>query len=94
MKGIFIILFFTGSFSSFGQKETVFGQEVERVFRTRDSTQNFYLALTPKAAIKGLLVMVPGFGGQPGDVLQKTDLPAKARAIGYLVVNTLFGRTD
>ena len=94
MKGIFLILFATVSLYSLGQKEIIFGQEVERVFRTRDSTQNFYLALTPKAAIKGLLVMVPGFGGQPGDVLQKTDLPAKARANGYLVVNTLFGRTD
>ena len=86
LKGIFLILFTTVSFYSLGQKETIFGQEVERVFRTRDSTQNFYLALTPKAGIKGLLVILPGFGGQPGDVLQETDLPAKARANGYLVV--------
>lgn len=71
---------------SYGQKEIVFGQEVERVFRTSDSTQNFYLTLVPKTSIKGLLVILPGFGGGPTDVLQETDLPAKARKNGYLVV--------
>lgn len=79
-------MFLAISFCSFGQKEIIFGQEVERVFRTRDSTQNFYLALTPKTTTKGLLVILPGFGGQPRDVLQETDLPAKARNDGYLVV--------
>ena len=58
VKGIFIILFSAVSFYSFGQKETILGQEVERVFRTRDSTQNFYLALAPKSSIKGLLVIL------------------------------------
>jgi pimeloyl-ACP methyl ester carboxylesterase len=56
------------------------------VFRTRDSTQNFYLALEPNLPIKGLIVILPGFGGGPRDVLQETDLPNKARKQGYLVV--------
>lgn len=79
-------MFLTISFCSSGQREILFGQEVERIFRTRDSTQNFYLALEPKTSIKGLLVILPGFGGGPGDVLRETDLPAKARTAGYLVI--------
>lgn len=86
MRTTFTIILFTISFYSFGQRVTLFGQDVERVFRTNDSTQNFYLALAPKTSIKGLLVILPGFGGGPRDVLKETDLPAKARTAGYLVV--------
>lgn len=86
MKAIILIIFLGFYSCSYGQKEIVFGQEVERVFRTSDSTQNFYLALVPKTSIKGLLVILPGFGGVPKDVLQETDLPMKARINGYLVI--------
>ena len=86
LKTIFVFIFLAICFCSFGQKEIIYGQEVERVYRTQDSTQNFYLVLTPKTTIKGLLVILPGFGGPPRDVLQETDLPAKARNDGYLVV--------
>ena len=44
------------------------------------------MALAPKTSIKGLLIILPGFGGGPRDVLKETDLPAKARTAGYLVV--------
>jgi hypothetical protein len=74
------------SICSFGQKVNIFGQDVERVYRTTDSTQNFYLVLEPKVQPKGLLVILPGFGGPPRDVLEETDLPAKARKEGYVVV--------
>ncbi len=83
---IIAIILLAIPFYTFGQKEILSGQEVERVFRTQDSTQNFYLALSPKSSIKGLLVILPGFGGGPSNVLQETDLPAKARMKGYLVV--------
>ena len=86
MRTIFTIILFTISFCSFGQRVTLFGQDVERVFRANDSTQNLYLALAPKTSIKGLLVILPGFGGGPSDVLQETDLPAKARTAGYVVI--------
>jgi pimeloyl-ACP methyl ester carboxylesterase len=86
LKSLIGVAFVSISFSSFGQREVIFGQEVERVFRTQDSTQNFYLALVPESTIKGLLVILPGFGGPPRDVLQETDLPVKARADGYLVI--------
>lgn len=73
-------------FHTFGQKEIIFGQEVERIYRSKDSTQNFYLALKPGTIAKGLLVILPGFGGFPRDVLEETDLPAKARKDGYVVI--------
>jgi hypothetical protein len=42
--------------------------------------------LQPKYNAKGLLVILPGFGGAPREVLEETDLPAKARKEGYVVV--------
>jgi pimeloyl-ACP methyl ester carboxylesterase len=86
LKELIVSIFIAASFYFFGQREVILGQEAERVFRTQDSTQNFYLVLVPKTSIKGLLVILPGFGGDPRDVLQETDLPAKARVSGYLVV--------
>ena len=74
------------SIYSFGQKLTISGQAVERVYRMGDSTQNFYLALVPEIQAKGLLIILPGFGSMPAQVLEETDLPFKARKDGYLVV--------
>jgi len=74
------------TFCSFGQKVNINGQDVERIYRTKDSTQNFYLVLEPQSKPKGLLVILPGFGTYPGEVLGETDLPAKARNDGHLVV--------
>src|SRR5258708_35842344 len=86
MKSTIIIFVSSLSICSVGQKLTTYGQDVERVYRTRDSTQNFYLALAPRTEPKGLLVILPGFGGPPSDVLTETDLPAKARKDGYFVI--------
>jgi hypothetical protein len=72
--------------SSFSQKITINGQAVERIYRTTDSTQNFYLALVPEGKPRGLLVILSGFGGAPRDVLGETDLPVKARKNGYVVI--------
>jgi pimeloyl-ACP methyl ester carboxylesterase len=69
-----------------GQKTSINGESATRVFRSVDSTQNFYLALEPTAKPKGLLVILPGFGTMPGGVLDETDLPTKARKDGYLVI--------
>ncbi|HTF16813.1 MAG TPA: alpha/beta hydrolase [Chryseolinea sp.] len=86
MKATIAILFFIIPFCSSAQKEIIFSEEVETVFRTTDSTQNFYLALVPMTAVKGLLVILPGFGGAPRDMLKETDLPSKATREGYLVI--------
>ena len=86
MKTIVLIILTSTFFSSFGQKVNIFGNDVERVYRTSDSTQNFYLVLEPKISVKGLLLILPGFGGPPREVLEETDLPAKARKEGYVVI--------
>jgi hypothetical protein len=86
LKTIILIIATLTPFCSFGQRVIIFGQDVERVYRTKDSTQNFYLVLEPKIQPKGLLVVLPGFGGPPREVLEETDLPAKARKEGYVVI--------
>jgi pimeloyl-ACP methyl ester carboxylesterase len=86
LRKIILIIATLAPFCSIGQLVTIFGQDVERVYRTQDSTQNFYLVLEPKTQPKGLLVILPGFGGPPREVLEETDLPAKARKEGYVVI--------
>jgi hypothetical protein len=44
------------------------------------------LALSPETRPKGLLVILPGFGTFPRQVLDETDLPVKAQNQGYCVV--------
>ena len=80
---IFILFF---ELNAFAQKLTISGQAVEKIYRTQDTTENFYLALKPEKSAKGLLVILPGFGGLIERVLDETDLPAKARANGYVVI--------
>ena len=71
---------------AFGQKSIVPGGKEEIVYRTKDLTENFYLALIPEGQPKGLLVILPGFGTLPRAVLTETRLPFKAQSVGYLVV--------
>jgi hypothetical protein len=79
------ILFF--SQFSFAQKTKILGEEVEYIYRyKKDTTQNFYLALTPSANTKGLLLIIPGGFTLPKDFLNETDLPFKARKNGFVVV--------
>ena len=70
----------------FGQKAVIDDQETEIVYRTKDSTENFYLALAPESQPKGLLLILPGFGTLPRAVLSETHLPLKAQRAGYFVV--------
>ena len=59
----------------------------EVVFRDpADSTQNMYLALVPPPPVKGLLVLLPGFGTLPWQVLLETQLPEAAAKKGYVVI--------
>ena len=51
-----------GSLCPFAQKEIIFGQAVERVYRTTDSSQNFYFVMEPgnrieRIAPRALLVL-------------------------------------
>ncbi|MDJ1471715.1 hypothetical protein [Xanthocytophaga flava] len=60
---------------------------METIYRTsKDTTQNYYLVLKPLVPVKGLLVILPGFGTIPKEVLQETKLPEKAAKAGFVVV--------
>ena len=59
-----------------------------------DSTQNFYLALVPEKKIKGLLIILPGFGTMPDELIKETDLPQKAVEKNFLVVIPVLDKWD
>ena len=81
------VIFLSLPFLSYGQTISDQQREPEWVFRNEsDSAANFYLVLRPMAEPKGLLVILPGFGGFPSRTLDETELPAKAQRDGYLVV--------
>ncbi len=64
-----------------------FSQKKEYTYRTNgDTTQNFYLTLIPEKEIKGLLIIFPGFGTMPEDMMKETKLPEKAAEKNFLVV--------
>jgi len=86
MRSLAFTVFLLMGTGVFAQTKAIPDRDFEQVYRTRDTTQNYYLALTPTTSIKGLLVILPGFGGVPRDMLQETDLPIKARKAGYLVI--------
>jgi hypothetical protein len=87
MKYIFASLLFCIFHSAHTQQVEISGHLAERVFLNEaDQSENFYVALAPSIKIKGLLVILPGYGTYPGGFLKETDLPAKARENGYLVI--------
>src|SRR5687768_14405912 len=67
-------------------------QNCERiVVNARDSVSGYYLAVQPPAEIKGVLVLLEGFGGRPEDIFPESKLPAVAWANGLLTVATAMG---
>lgn len=70
-------------------------QKREYTYRTaNDTTQNFYYSLIPENKIEGLLIIFPGFGTMPREMLPETDLPEKALAKNYLVVIPVLDKWD
>jgi len=66
---------------------TVFAQKQETVYRAKsDTIDNYYLAILPDTVSKGLLVILPGFGTAPNEVLTETSLPLRAAKDGYTVI--------
>lgn len=87
MKYVFASVICLVSFIGFTQQVEISGQLAEQVFLNEaDTDENYYVALAPGREIKGLLVIIPGYGTDPGGFLKETDLPSKAREDGYLVV--------
>ncbi len=63
-----------------------FAQHFEMVYRAKtDTTQNKYLAIIPGKITNGFLVILPGAGTEPAEVLSETKLPVMAAQNGYAV---------
>ena len=66
---------------------TAFTQKTEIIYRTKgDTLQNYYTALIPDSASKGLLIILGGFCTSPAEVMQETNLPVTACKAGYTVI--------
>lgn len=62
-------------------------QKTTITYRTPgDSAANYYLTVIPVGPPKGLLVLLPGFGGLPEGEYTETDLPKEAARRGVLTV--------
>lgn len=73
----------------------VFAQKKEYVLKVKgDTTQNCYLALVPEKEIKGLLILLPGFGTSPDEMMGETKMPQKAAEKNYLVVIPVLDKWD
>ncbi|AKD03181.1 hypothetical protein POKO110462_04655 [Pontibacter korlensis] len=63
-------------------------QKIERFYNVAatDTADNYTLVVKPTSgAPKGWVLLFPGFGEKPEDVLKETDLVARAAQAGYLV---------
>lgn len=70
-------------------------QKKQYTYRSaNDTTQNFYCSLIPEKEITGLLVVLPGFGTMPEEMMQETQLPQKAVAKNYLVIIPVLDKWD
>lgn len=65
----------------------VFAQQTTITYRTpRDSTINYYMTVVPVGPPKGLLVLLPGYGGLPEGEYAETDLPNEAARQGLMTI--------
>ncbi|WP_439881350.1 alpha/beta hydrolase [Pontibacter sp. MBLB2868] len=63
-------------------------QKMERFYSSAysDTASNYTLIVKPESGnVNGWLLLFPGFGETPSDVLKETDFPMKAAQAGYLV---------
>lgn len=66
--------------------QEIFAQHFEMVYRTKtDTTQNKYLGIIPDNITKGFMVIMPGAGTEPAELLNETKLPLVAAQQGYAV---------
>lgn len=64
-----------------------FAQKTTITFRNpKDSAVNYYMTVMPVGPPKGLLVLLPGFGGLPEGEYAETDIPKEAARQGLLTV--------
>jgi hypothetical protein len=64
-----------------------FGQKIETVYLTKDSTVNMYIAVVPQGVpINSFMFLLDGFGNSPKDILIQTNLPRLAAKRGILTI--------
>lgn len=56
-----------------------------------DTSKNYYITIHPEKELKGLLLLLPGFGESPKQVLIESDLPTFASKAGYLTIIPALG---
>lgn len=56
-----------------------------------DTTKNYYLTVHPEGEVKGFLLLLPGFGESPKQVLIESDLYTHASKAGYLIIIPALG---
>ncbi len=68
-------------------------QKVERLYNisSSDTASNYTSIIRPKGKVTGLVVLFPGFGETPADVLSETDFPIQAAQAGLLVAIPYIG---
>lgn len=69
-----------------------YGQKIEyNLSVPGDTTQNYYVTVSPKGKIKGSLVLLPGFGELPKETLIDCDIHKYATEAGYLTIIPALG---
>ena len=69
-----------------------FGQKIEYTLSTPgDTTKNYYVTLFPKDQVRGVLLLLPGFGELPQQTLRDTDIYQYASDAGYLTLIPALG---
>ncbi|GAB2579382.1 alpha/beta hydrolase [Spirosoma areae] len=80
MKTCLLCLLFLVSVAGWAQKPVL-------TFRNpTDSSTNYYLTVRPVGIPKGLLVVLPGFGGLPEGEYMETDIPNEAARRGLITI--------
>src|SRR5213075_1804872 len=69
-----------------------FAQKMDYTFHNQsDKSKDYYLTVYPDGAIKGALVLLPGFGDMPANVLPETDIYKHASEAGLLTIIPMLG---
>ena len=70
----------------------VLGQKIEYTLSTPgDTTKNYYITVFPKEKVKGVIVLLPGFGELPKQTLIESDIHRYASDAGYLTIIPALG---
>lgn len=65
----------------------LFGQGIEFTYKIKgDTTREYYATVHPAKEVRGVLILLPGFGELPKQTLVETDIHKVASEAGYLTI--------